>query len=106
MYRNGYFISPACLAYYFISLQATLRRIDLTGNMIQDIEDGAFSKLLLLEELSLAENFIKKLPVLPPKLTSLNANQNKITSRGIKANTFKVTEPMTVNDIQDSNLIL
>lgn len=68
---------------------STLRRIDLTGNMIQDIEDGAFSKLLLLEELSLAENFIKKLPVLPPKLTSLNANQNKITSRGIKANTFK-----------------
>ncbi|XP_066472089.1 mimecan [Tiliqua scincoides] len=67
----------------------TLRRIDLTGNMIQDIEDGAFSKLLLLEELSLAENFIKKLPVLPPKLTSLNANQNRITSRGIRGNAFK-----------------
>lgn len=67
--------------------------------MIQDIEDGAFAKLLLLEELSLAENFIKKLPALPPKLTSLNANQNKIISRGIKANAFKVH--ITMNDIQE-----
>ncbi|XP_060621896.2 mimecan [Anolis sagrei] len=67
----------------------SLRRIDLTGNRIQEIEDGAFAKLLLLEELSLADNAIVKLPVLPPKLTSLNANNNKIKSRGIKANTFK-----------------
>ncbi|KAM6468187.1 mimecan [Liasis olivaceus] len=67
----------------------TLRRIDLTGNAIQDIEDGAFAKLLLLEELSLADNRLAKLPVLPPKLTSLNVNNNKIKNRGIKANAFK-----------------
>ncbi|NXH22226.1 MIME protein, partial [Bucco capensis] len=67
----------------------TLRRIDLSGNKIEEIEDGAFSKLLLLEELSLAENQLVKLPVLPPKLTTFNANQNKIKSRGIKANAFK-----------------
>ncbi|XP_005422457.1 mimecan [Geospiza fortis] len=67
----------------------TLRRIDFSGNRIEEIEDGAFSKLLLLEELSLAENRLVKLPVLPPKLTSLNANQNRIKSRGIKANAFK-----------------
>ncbi|XP_042305582.1 mimecan [Sceloporus undulatus] len=67
----------------------SLRRIDLTGNRIQEIEDGAFAKLLLLEELSLADNGIVKLPVLPPKLTTLNANNNKIKSRGIKANAFK-----------------
>ncbi|XP_064288346.1 mimecan [Passer domesticus] len=67
----------------------TLRRIDFSGNRIEEIEDGAFSKLLLLEELSLAENRLVKLPVLPPKLTTFNANQNRIKSRGIKANAFK-----------------
>ncbi|NWV61034.1 MIME protein, partial [Malurus elegans] len=67
----------------------TLRRIDFSGNRIEEIEDGAFSKLLLLEELSLAENRLIKLPVLPPKLTTFNANQNRIKSRGIKANAFK-----------------
>ncbi|XP_044307483.1 mimecan [Varanus komodoensis] len=66
-----------------------VRRIDLTGNAIQEIEDGSFAKLLLLEELSLADNFLVKLPVLPPKLTLFNANNNKIKSRGIKANAFK-----------------
>uniref|UniRef100_A0A674JRK6 Mimecan n=1 Tax=Terrapene triunguis TaxID=2587831 RepID=A0A674JRK6_9SAUR len=67
----------------------TLRRIDLTGNMIDEIEDGAFSKLLLLEELSLAENKLIRLPVLPPKLITFNANYNRIKSRGIRANAFK-----------------
>lgn len=66
-----------------------LRRLDFTGNLIEDIEDGTFSKLSLLEELTLAENQLLKLPVLPPKLTLFNAKYNKIKSRGIKANTFK-----------------
>ncbi|XP_067424264.1 mimecan [Emydura macquarii macquarii] len=67
----------------------TLRRIDLTGNMIEEIQDGAFSKLLSLEELSLAENKLIRLPALPPKLITFNANYNRIKSRGIKANAFK-----------------
>ncbi|XP_008155091.1 mimecan [Eptesicus fuscus] len=66
-----------------------LRRLDFTGNLIEDIEDTTFSKLSLLEELTLAENQLLKLPVLPPKLTLFNAKYNKIKSRGIKANTFK-----------------
>lgn len=70
---------------------ANLRRLDFTGNLIEDIEDGTFSKLSLLEELSLAENQLLKLPVLPPKLTLFNAKYNKIKSRGIKANAFKVS---------------
>lgn len=76
-------------AYFF--LQANLRRLDFTGNLIEDIEDSTFSKLSLLEELTLAENQLLKLPVLPPKLTLFNAKYNKIKSRGIKANTFKVS---------------
>uniref|UniRef100_A0A2K5F8G4 Mimecan n=1 Tax=Aotus nancymaae TaxID=37293 RepID=A0A2K5F8G4_AOTNA len=74
---------------------ANLRRLDFTGNLIEDIEDGTFSKLSLLEELSLAENQLLKLPVLPPKLTLFNAKYNKIKSRGIKANAFKKLNNLT-----------
>ncbi|MED6263452.1 hypothetical protein CHARACLAT_004706 [Characodon lateralis] len=67
----------------------TLKRIDLTGNLISEIDDAAFSKLTLLEELSLAENKLIKLPTLPAKLTSFNANHNLLKTRGVKANAFK-----------------
>lgn len=59
--------------------------------MIEDIEDNTFSQLALLEELTLAENGLLKIPVLPPKLTLFNAKSNRIQSKGIKANTFKVS---------------
>lgn len=68
---------------------ATLRTIDLTGNVIAEIEDGAFSKLVNLEELILSENKLTKLPTLPAKLVSLNVNFNKLTTQGVKANAFK-----------------
>lgn len=67
----------------------TLKRIDFTGNLISEIEDGAFTKLTMLEELSLAENALVKLPMLPGKLISFNANHNKLKTKGIKANAFK-----------------
>ncbi|XP_038127952.1 osteoglycin, paralog a [Cyprinodon tularosa] len=67
----------------------TLKRIDLTGNMISEIDDAAFSKLTLLEELSLAENRLVKLPALPTKLVSFNANHNMLKTKGVKANAFK-----------------
>lgn len=67
----------------------TLRRIDLTGNLISEIEDGAFSKLPNLEELILAENRLTKLSMLPTKLVMLNVNFNKLRTQGVKANAFK-----------------
>ncbi|XP_063282551.1 mimecan [Pelobates fuscus] len=67
----------------------TLKRIDLTGNEISEIEDKAFEKLVLLEQLSLAENKLTRIPALPTKLTSFNANHNLIKSKAIKANAFK-----------------
>ncbi|XP_058229803.1 osteoglycin, paralog a [Hemibagrus wyckioides] len=67
----------------------TLKRIDLTGNLISEIEDGAFMRLTLLEELSLAENRLVKLPMLPPKLISFSANHNRLKTKGVKANAFK-----------------
>ncbi|KAM5147861.1 mimecan [Mantella aurantiaca] len=67
----------------------TLRRIDLTGNLIDEIEEKAFEKLVLLEQLTLAENKLTRIPALPTKLTSFNANHNLIKSKAIKANAFK-----------------
>ncbi|XP_077385983.1 osteoglycin, paralog a [Festucalex cinctus] len=67
----------------------TLKRIDLTGNLISEIEDGAFAKLPLLEELSLADNRLVKLPALPAKLMSFNANNNLLKTKGVKATAFK-----------------
>ncbi|XP_018541480.1 osteoglycin, paralog b [Lates calcarifer] len=68
---------------------ATLRRIDLSGNLISEIEDGAFSKLPNLEELTLAENRLTKLPTLPTKLVLFNANFNNLKTQGVKATAFK-----------------
>lgn len=73
----------------------TLRRIDLTGNLISEIEDGAFSKLPNLEELILAENRLTKLPMLPTKLVMLNVNFNKLRTQGVKGNAFKVSSSHT-----------
>ncbi|KAF0036147.1 hypothetical protein F2P81_011459 [Scophthalmus maximus] len=68
---------------------ATLRAIDLTGNLIAEIDDGAFSKLPNLEELTLTENRLTKLPILPNKLVSFNANFNNLRTQGVKATAFK-----------------
>lgn len=82
----------------------TLKRIDLTGNIISEIEDGAFSKLSLLEELSLAENRLVKLPMLPAKLTTFNANFNRLKTRGVKANAFKKLTKLSNLYLSDNQL--
>lgn len=82
----------------------TLKRIDLTGNLISEIDDGAFSKLSLLEELSLAENRLVKLPMLPPKLTVFNANHNHLKTKGVKANAFKKMSKLVTLFLADNEL--
>ncbi|KAJ8366606.1 hypothetical protein AAFF_G00348520 [Aldrovandia affinis] len=82
----------------------TLKRIDLTGNIISEIEDGAFSKLILLEELSLAENKLVKLPMLPTKLTSFNVNSNRLKTKGVKANAFKKLTKLVYLYLADNQL--
>ncbi|XP_034559449.1 osteoglycin, paralog a [Notolabrus celidotus] len=82
----------------------TLRRIDLTGNLISEIDDGAFSKLSLLEELTLAENRLVKLPMLPAKLTLFNANNNLLKTKGVKANVFKKMAKLVTLYLADNEL--
>ncbi|KAL2104004.1 hypothetical protein ACEWY4_000872 [Coilia grayii] len=67
----------------------TLKRIDLTGNLISSIDDGAFAKLDNLEELTLEHNRLTKLPILPAKLSVFNANYNLLKTKGVKATVFK-----------------
>ncbi|KAJ7994443.1 hypothetical protein DPEC_G00249320 [Dallia pectoralis] len=82
----------------------TLKRIDLTGNLISEIEDGAFSKLSLLEELSLSENRLVKLPMLPSKLTVFKANHNLLKTKGVKANAFKKMDKLVTLYLGDNML--
>ncbi|KAI5612348.1 hypothetical protein C0J50_1016 [Silurus asotus] len=82
----------------------TLKRIDLTGNFITEIEDGAFSKLEQLEELTLAENKLIKLPMLPPKLISLNANHNRLKTKGIRSTVLKKLRKLAYLYLGDNEL--
>lgn len=84
-------ISKSQVKLIFAIHPETLRRIDLTRNLISEIEEGAFSKLPNLEELILAKNRLTKLPMLPTKLVMLNVNFNKLRTQGVKANAFKVS---------------
>lgn len=88
---SGFELSP------FLFSPATLRRIDLTGNLIAEIEDGAFLKLPNLEELNLGENRLTKLPMLPTKLYSFDASKNRLKTQGVKATAFKVSYFLTLN---------
>lgn len=76
--------------FFFFFLSVTLKAIDLTGNLITEIDDGAFSRLTNLEELNLSENRLTRLPALPTKLLSFNANFNKLTTQGVRSTAFKV----------------
>ncbi|KAF5903503.1 mimecan-like [Clarias magur] len=82
----------------------TLKRIDLTGNLISEIEDGAFSKMDQLEELTLAENKLIKLPMLPPKLVSLNANFNRLKTKGIRSTIIKKLKKLAFLYLGDNEL--
>ncbi|MCJ8741654.1 hypothetical protein PDJAM_G00073180 [Pangasius djambal] len=82
----------------------TLKRIDLTGNLISEIEDGAFSKLDQLEELTLAENRLIKLPMLPPKLISLDANHNRLKTKGIRSTVLKKLKKLAFLYLGDNEL--
>ncbi|TWW56821.1 Mimecan Osteoglycin [Takifugu flavidus] len=82
----------------------TLRRIDLAGNLIAEIDVGAFANLHNLEELILAENRLTKLPMLPAKLVLFNANFNKLKSSGVKATAFKKLTKLAYLYLGDNEL--
>lgn len=68
-----------------------LRRIDLTSNLISEIDEDAFRKLPQLQELVLRDNKIRQLPELPNTLTFIDVSNNRLGRKGIKQEAFKVS---------------
>ncbi|MGH0171039.1 UNVERIFIED_CONTAM: hypothetical protein FKN15_060179 [Acipenser sinensis] len=66
-----------------------LKRIDLTGNHITELDEDAFLKLPALQELLLAENKIRSLPELPVTMRYIDARNNHLLSAGIRPEAFK-----------------
>lgn len=75
---------------WFSCLPGKLKKIDLTANQITSIEDRAFMGLPELEELIIRENHISQLPTLPETMTLIDASHNKIGTKGIHKEAFKV----------------
>ena len=68
-----------------------LRRIDLTSNLISEIDEDAFRKLPQLRELVLRDNKIRQLPELPTTLRFIDISNNRLGRKGIKQEAFKVS---------------
>ncbi|KAH0512765.1 Epiphycan [Microtus ochrogaster] len=69
--------------------EGDLKRIDLTSNLISEIDEDAFRKLPHLQELVLRDNKIKQLPELPATLTFIDISNNRLGRKGIKQEAFK-----------------
>ncbi|KAJ1164163.1 hypothetical protein NDU88_004608 [Pleurodeles waltl] len=69
--------------------QNNLKKIDLTSNVITDIDEDAFRGLPNLEELVLRDNRIRQLPELPHTLIFIDVSHNRLGRKGIKEETFK-----------------
>ncbi|KAG9352788.1 hypothetical protein JZ751_017364 [Albula glossodonta] len=72
----------------FVNLNK-LKRIDLTGNQISDIDQDAFRSLPELEDLLLADNQLVGLPELPTTLRHIDAKNNQLRSASIHSEGFK-----------------
>uniref|UniRef100_A0ACB8FPN4 Uncharacterized protein n=1 Tax=Sphaerodactylus townsendi TaxID=933632 RepID=A0ACB8FPN4_9SAUR len=83
---------------------SSLKRIDLTSNLISQIDDDAFRSLPHLQELILRDNQIRQLPELPPTLTFIDISNNRLGRKGIKQEAFKDMIDLHHLYITDNNL--
>ncbi|ELK02556.1 Epiphycan [Pteropus alecto] len=81
-----------------------LRRIDLTSNLISEIDEDAFRKLPQLRELVLRDNKIRQLPELPSTLTFIDISNNRLGRKGIKQEAFKDMYDLHHLYLTDNNL--
>ncbi|KAM4883338.1 epiphycan [Thomomys bottae] len=87
----------------FTSLN-NLKRIDLTSNLISEIDEDAFRKLPQLRELVLRDNNIRQLPELPATLTFIDISNNRLGRKGIKHEAFKDMYDLHHLYLTDNNL--
>ncbi|XP_077582883.1 opticin [Stigmatopora nigra] len=66
-----------------------LQSIDLTGNLISEMDEDVFRTLPQLHDLLLAENNLQALPELPVTLKHIDLRKNRLMSRGILSGCFK-----------------
>ncbi|XP_029414877.1 epiphycan isoform X2 [Nannospalax galili] len=81
-----------------------LKRIDLTSNLISEIDEDAFRKLPHLRELVLRDNKIRQLPELPATLTFIDISNNRLGRKGIKQEAFKDMYDLHHLYLTDNNL--
>ncbi|ELW61487.1 Epiphycan [Tupaia chinensis] len=81
-----------------------LRRIDLTSNLISEIDEDAFQKLPQLRELVLRDNKIRQLPELPTTLMFIDISHNRLGKKGIKQEAFKDMYDLHHLYLTDNNL--
>ncbi|XP_044918083.1 epiphycan isoform X2 [Felis catus] len=81
-----------------------LKRIDLTSNLISEIDEDAFRKLPQLRELVLRDNKIRQLPELPNTLTFIDISNNRLGRKGIKQEAFKDMYDLHHLYLTDNNL--
>ncbi|KFO29376.1 Epiphycan [Fukomys damarensis] len=81
-----------------------LKRIDLTSNLISEIDEDAFRKLPQLQELVLRDNKIRQLPELPATLTFIDVSNNRLGRKGIKQEAFKDMYDLRHLYLTDNNL--
>ncbi|KAG9490428.1 epiphycan [Eleutherodactylus coqui] len=81
-----------------------LQKIDLTSNIISEIDEDAFRSLLHLNELSLLDNRIRQLPELPNSLNFLDVSKNRLGRKGIKQEAFKDLIDLHILYLNDNSL--
>lgn len=67
-----------------------LQSIDLTGNQISGMDEDVFRSLPQLKELLLADNNLQVMPELPVTMKHIDLRNNRLISRGVHSEGFKV----------------
>lgn len=68
----------------------------MTSNQISAIDEGALAGLPVLEELVVRENDLAQLPALPAAMNLIDASHNRLGSKGIQNEAFKVRRNTTL----------
>ncbi|XP_047005528.1 opticin [Ictalurus punctatus] len=81
-----------------------LKRIDLTGNQISELDEDTFHTLPQLQDLFLADNRIPSLPELPTTMRHIDVRNNHLTSAGIHREGFKEMKDLQFLYLSDNQL--
>ncbi|XP_028262558.1 opticin [Parambassis ranga] len=87
----------------FVNLN-NLKSIDLTGNLISEMDEDVFRSLPQLQELQLANNNLQVLPELPTMMKHINLHNNRLISQGLHSEAFKDMNQLEFLYLSNNNL--